>query len=320
MDLLRHIRSSLFLLLLAVPMVYAQGNKTIHIIVPWPPGGAADAIARTLVPKLEQGMGQPVVVENKAGAGGQLGTKLVKAARPDGLTVMFTSDPPVVTAPVLYDNVGYDPMMDFTALGQVARFKLGLSTATKDVSSLRELMELMRAHPGRANYGTPAVGGLPSMIAMALKKQSGVAMTEVAYKGSPPLLTDLIGGQIVSGITGLTEAIPMVQAGRIRMVAITGTKRSSALPDVPTFEELGVPGLSYDLWFAFFGPRGLPTDFATRFNRALNEALMDPNVKQKLAEFSVELAPTSLKEADDELKKSAQYWNRASKQPGFVRP
>lgn len=317
----QRIRLPLALLALAASAAFAQDGKTVRLVVPFPAGGATDAIARMIAPKLAQEFGQSVIVENRTGASGQIGTAYVKSAAPDGLTYLFTTDHTIATLPVLVDRAGYDPLKDFTAVGQVARFQLALSASIAGgAANLSGLKDVLRANPGRASFGVPVVGGYPSTVGVALQKHIGVPMTAVPYRGSGPVVNDVVGGQVTVGVTGLADVLPMVQGGRARILAVTGMKRSSMVPEVPTFEELGVHGLSSDSWYAFFAPAGLPAGSAERFNLALAKALADKGIKQRIAELSIELAPTSLKDADDVLKSTARYWLEASKQPDFVRP
>lgn len=302
-------------------LVFAQDTRTVRIVVPFPAGGATDAIARLIGQKMAQDSGQPVVVDNRTGASGQIGTAHVKAAKPDGLTYLFTPDHTIVTLPVLMDNPGFDPLKDFTAVGQVARFQLAVTTAApQGPATLAQFQGVARSTPALASVGVPVVGGYPSSVVVALQKSIGVPLTGVPYRGSGPVAADVAGGQVGAGVTGLADVMPMVKGGRLQVLAVTGKRRSSWLPATPTLEEIGVPGLTVDSWYAFFAPAGLPQATAQRFNQALNKALADPEVKRKIAELSIELAPTSLKEADEELRSAAQYWINASKQPDFVRP
>lgn len=321
MNLRQRIRLPLALLALVASAAFAQDAKTVRLVVPFPPGGATDAIARMVAPKLAQELGQTVIVDNRTGASGQIGTAYVKSAAPDGLTYLFTTDHTIVTLPVLVAGAGYDPLRDFTAVGQVARFQLALTTsATAQATNLAGFKDLVRASADRASFGVPVVGGFPSMVGVALQKSIGLPLTAVPYRGSGPVVTDVAGGQVTAGVTGLADAMPMAKGGRVRIFAVTGLKRSSVVPDVPTFEELGVSGLTIDSWYAFFAPAGLPAATAERFNQALAKVLADGEIKQKIADLSIELAPTTLKQADDVLKSAAGYWLNASKQPDFVRP
>ena len=315
------IRLALIPLAFAATMACAQDGKIIRVVVPFPAGGATDAIARMLAPKLEKELGQTMVVDNRTGASGQIGTAFVKGAPADGSTYLFTTDHTIVTLPVLVDNAGYDPLKDFVALGQVARYPLAMSVASAgSPANLAAFREMVRANPGKASFGVPVVGGFPSTVGVALQKSTGVPMTAVPYRGSGPVVVDVAGGQVSAGVTGLADVMPMAKGGRVRILAITGKKRSAIVPEVPTFDELGVPGLTIDSWYAFFAPAALPAANATRFNQALAKILSDPEIKQKIADLSIELAPSSLKEADEVLKSSARYWLDASRQPDFVRP
>lgn len=315
------IQMSLAALALTTAAAFAQDSKIVRVVVPFPPGGATDAIARMIAPKLAQELGQSVIVENKTGASGQIGTAFVKSAPPDGLTYLFTTDHTVVTLPVLVANAGFDPMKDFVALGQVARYPLAMTiSAASKASTQAEFKELVRAQADRASFGVPVVGGFPSTVGVALQKSIGLPLTAVPYRGSGPVVADVAGGQVTAGVTGLADAMPMAKGNRVRIFAVTGLKRSNVVPEVPTFEELGVTGLTIDSWYAFFGPAGLPSATAERFNLALAKALSDADIKQRIADLSIELAPTTLKQADDILKSAARYWLNASKQPDFVRP
>jgi tripartite-type tricarboxylate transporter receptor subunit TctC len=217
-------------------------------------------------------------------------------------------------------KAGYEPK-DFVAVGQIARFQWAMATSVASASkSLPEAVEYMRGAVTRSNYGVPLVGGMPAIIGTAVAKKAALNMTSVPYSGSAPMAADLAGGTLTSGIAGLQDLLPMHQGGRIRIVAVSGATRSTILRDVPTFEELGYPGLTVNNWYAIFAPKGLARPLALRFNQALNAALADPEVKQKIADLSAELAPTSLEQAEKELQTTVDFWANASKSPSFVRP
>jgi len=300
---------------------WGQDAKLARIVVPFPPGGGTDILARALAPKVGADLGQTLIVENKPGASGQIGTAAVKSAPPDGSTYLLTADHTIVVVPLLVPQAGYAALRDFIAVGQVARFRLAFSVSPRTgAKTLAEFAEVVRSNPSRANYGLPVVGGLPSMVGVAVAKRIGVPMTAVPYNGSGPVVTNVAADQVASGVTGLADAMSLYQAGRVRVVAVTGTERSSVIPGVPTFEELGYPGLAVNAWYAFFAPKGLPLAVAERFNKALNRALSEQDIKQRIAELSTELAPTSLEEADRELRTTAAFWAEAARSPDFVRP
>jgi tripartite-type tricarboxylate transporter receptor subunit TctC len=308
---------------LCATLAGGQDSKLLHIVVPFPAGGATDALARGLAPRLGAELGMNVVVENRAGASGQIGTGYVKSAPADGSVVLFTADHTIVTVPHLVANAGFDPLRDFVALGQVARFPLALSVSP--ASGAKSLPELLvyykdKADGTRRNYGIPVIGGFPSTVGVALTKASGTALVAVPFQGSGQVLLNVAGDQVTAGVTGLGDAVPMHTGGRVRIVAITGARRSPALPEVPTFEELGVRGLNQVSWYAFFAPKALPAATAERFNQALAKALEDPAVRRKITDLSVEFAPTNLGESAAEFKAAAEFWTEAAKSPDFVRP
>lgn len=292
----------------------------IRIVVPFPAGGGTDALARTIAPRLAADLGQNVIVENRPGAGGQIGTAAVKAAAADGSTYLFTPDHPIVTLPHVVDKAGYEAR-DFVAVGQVARFALALSAGpATGARTMAEFAAFAKANPDRASYGVPYVGGMASTAGVAISKKLGVKLVAIPYQGSGPVVLAVAADHVASGITGLAEALPLAQAGKLRVLAVSGQRRSPQLPDVPTFEELGYAGLTISSWYAFFAPKALPPATAQRFNLALQKALAAPEVKQKIADLAIEYAPTSLDEAGAELHKAAAFWNEAAKSPDFVRP
>ncbi len=308
---------------LASGAAYAQDGRLVRLVIPFPPGGGTDSLARAIAPKLARELGSNVVVENRVGASGQIALNHVKAAPTDGTTVLLTSDHSIVAVPVLNPNAGYDARTDFTALGQVSRFQLALAIApgTK-ARNMAEFASYIRANPTKANYGLPVVGGFPSTIGVTVAKKIGGTpmMTPVPFAGSAQLMQNILGDQVAGGITDMPTFIPMHRADKLRIVAVSGTRRAAALPDVPTFEELGYTGLSANSWYSFFGPKDMPRAVSERFNRALLAALADPEVKQRISDLGHEYAPLGLQESDAELKAAANFWVEAAKSPDFVRP
>ncbi len=308
---------------LASGAAYAQDGRLVRMVIPFPPGGGTDVLARAIAPKLAKELGSNVVVENRTGASGQIAVNHVKTSAPDGHTVLLTSDHAMVAVPVLNPTAGYDPRTDFTALGQVSRFQLALAVgpATK-AKNMAEFAAYVRANPSKANYGLPVVGGFPSTIGVTVAKKIGGTppMAAVPFAGSAQLLQNILGDQVAGGITDMPSFIPMHRADKLRIVAVSGTRRAVALPDVPTFEELGYTGLAANAWYSFFGPKDMPRAVAERFNRALIAALNDPEVKQRINDLGHEFAPLGLQESDVELKAAANFWVEAGKSPDFVRP
>lgn len=308
-------------LLLGTALAVAQEAKLLHVVVPFPAGGGTDALARSLAPGLGSELGMKVVVENRAGASGQIGTTYVRSAPTDGTVVLFTADHTIVTVPHLVASAGFDPLRDFVALGMVARFPLSVSVSpASGARSLSDLLAYYKTNAERRNYGVPVIGGFPSTVGVALAKAAGSSLVAVPFQGSNQVLLNVAGDQVPAGVTGLGDAVPLQAGGRVRIVAITGTRRSAAMPEVPTFEELGVRGLDQVSWYAFFAPKALPAAMAERFNQALRKTLEDPAVRRKIADMSIDVAPTTLAEAAMEFKSAADFWTEAAKSPDFVRP
>lgn len=304
-----------------LPLIAAAQDKVVKIIVPFPAGGGTDALARLIAPTLARELSANVVVMNRPGASGQIAASYVKSSPPDGTTILFSVDHSLVAVPHLNPKVDYDALRDFVALGQVSRYPIALALSTGPGSkTLAEFAAWVKSHVDRAAYGLPVIGGFPSTVGVAVSKKIGVPMTAVPFVGAAPLLQGLAGDQVPAGITGLPDLMPFHMSGKIRVVAVTGTRRAGVLPDVPTFEELGYRGLAANSWYAFFGPKGMAPSAVSDFNRALNVALSGQEVAQRIRELGHDLAPTTVEEAAAELRSTAAFWAEAARSPDFVRP
>jgi tripartite-type tricarboxylate transporter receptor subunit TctC len=299
--------------LLVSTVVIAQEFKSpIKIVVPFAAGGATDAAARLLAPGLSKQLGQPVLIENKPGASGQLGTAFVKNAPADGSTFLLALDHSVVVVPLMTSTANYDAIKDFVAVGQVARFQWTFAVpVTSPAKNLNEFVEHVRKDPNQGNYGVPLQGGVPDIIGISLSRKANIKMEAVAFGGSAALMPQLLGGHLASGVTGEPEGLQMLKGGKVRILAISGGKRSSFLPSVATFEEQGYPGVNVNSFNAFFAPKALPRPLAERFNAALRITLNDKEVQQKIQEMSLELTPADLEESAREVAKSYDFWRRA---------
>lgn len=293
----------------------AQDFKNpIRIVVPFAPGGATDALARLLGPRLSKELNQTVIVDNRPGASGLIGTAAVKAAPADGSTFLLALDHSVVVVPLITPTAGYDAVRDFVPVGQVARFQWTFAVPlTSPARTLPEFVELVRKDRQQGNYGVPLQGGVPDIIGAAITRKANVKMEAIAFGGSAQMMPQLIGGQLASGVTGEPEGVQMAQGGKVRILAISGGKRSSLLPDVPTFEELGFTGVNVNSFNAFFAPKGLSPALAQKFNAALRTVLKDAEVQARIKEMSLDLAPTDLPQSSAELAKSYAFWNDAAK-------
>ena len=277
------------LMLLAVALAYPLGgsaaetypDRPIRLIVGFPPGGAADTLGRIAAQRLGDALGQQVVVDNRGGAGGLIATEIAVKGAPDGYTLLFSSIPHVIN-PHLYRKVSYDAIKDFVPVIQFVSVPLMMASAPAlPVSSVKELIALAKSKPGEVNYAS-AGSGSSSHLAMELfKTMADVPMTHIPYKGTGPLITDLMAARVNVTIASAVPLAPQVKAGRLKGLAVTSPKRSAAFPELPAIAET-VPGYEVINWFGIFAPKGTPKRIVTRVNTALNEALQSPELAKLL--------------------------------------
>jgi tripartite-type tricarboxylate transporter receptor subunit TctC len=296
----------------------ADSPGVLRILVGFPPGGATDVVARVLADKLQVLLKQTVIVDNKAGAGGMIATQQLKAAAPDGNTVMLTIDHSHVIIPLTFKSPGYNPLTDFTPLAGVATYYNVMAlSSTIGVKSAPEFGAWLKAHPAQANYGIPAVGSVPQFAGILVGKALGTPMVAVAYKGGAPLVQDLVGGQVPAGFLSLTETIEYHRAGKMQILAVSGTTRAKAAPDVPTFQELGISGIDQNPWLAFFGPKGLKPEFTARFTAAVQTALSDPEVIEKLSKLGNVPTYAPPEQLQEWVLKATNHWGAVIKESGY---
>ncbi len=255
--------------------------KPIRLIVPWPAGGTVDGVARVIGPKLSEGLGRPVVVENKAGAGGSIGQAEAAKAPPDGHTVLLVFDTHAVNH-LLYKNLGYDPFKSFEHVSLLVTSPQVLVGATNFApGSVPELVAFAKANPGRVTYATVGAGSSNHLNALLLSNRTGIEMTHVPYKGGAPMMIDLAGGQVNVMFVSAPQAIPQVKAGRIKALAIGAARRIPQLPDVPTVAET-LPGFAAQSWVGMLVAAGTPREIVARLNAEATKALADTGVRGKL--------------------------------------
>jgi tripartite-type tricarboxylate transporter receptor subunit TctC len=286
----------------------------IRLIVPYGAGGSTDVMARAVAPTLSRELGQPVIVENKPGANGQIGTQYVKTAPGDGTVFLFTLDHSVVIVPLVTPNVPYS-VKDFLPVGKAGRFQWVFATPLSGpAGTLPEFIELARKDPAFRNFGVAVMGGPPQVMGDAISRKAGVEMTVLPFAGAAPLMPLVMGGQIAAGVVGVAEGISMQKGGRVRLLGISGSRRYASLPDVPTFAELDMPGVQLGTLYSVFAPLSLPLPMAQRFNRALRLAVEDPKLVERAHDMSIELeSSASLEDAAKELHDIAVFWEKAMK-------
>ena len=267
----------------------AQGwpAKPLRWIVPFPPGGSTDIAARAVGERVSQSIGQPVVVENRAGAGGNIGTELAAKSAPDGYTVLIAPDS-LTSNPHTYKNLGYQTLKDFIPVIQMARQPVVLAVHPSiGVSSVAELVALAKAKPGLA-FATSGAGSQQHMAGEWFAKLAGIQLTHVPYKGGGQAIADLVGGQVPIGSLGSSPLIPHYKAGKLKLLAQSTKARAPSLPDVPTYEEAGYKGLLLDQWLGVLVPAGTPGEIAARLNTEVGKALADPVVRERFALSALE--------------------------------
>jgi tripartite-type tricarboxylate transporter receptor subunit TctC len=271
----------LVVLLFASSAALGQAGKPVRVIVPWPAGGTVDGVARVLAPKLSEGLGRPLVIENKAGAGGSIGEADAAKGGGDGATLLFVFDTHAVNH-LLYKNLGYDPFRSFEHVSLLVTSPQALVAAKNFApSSVAELVAYAKANPGKVTYATVGAGASNHLNALLLSGRTGIEMTHVPYKGGAPMMIDLVGGQVNVMFVSAPQAIPQVKAGRIKALAIGSAGRIPQLPDTPTVAET-LPGFAAQSWVGMLVPAGAPKDLVARYNAEAKKALADPEVSGKL--------------------------------------
>jgi tripartite-type tricarboxylate transporter receptor subunit TctC len=260
--------------------------KPIRMIVPFPPGGPIDTMGRMVANDLSVRLGQQVIVDNRAGAGSTLGTKMAAAAEPDGYTLLFGSSGSLAVAPALYTTLDVDPLKVFAPVAKTALLPHVLVVANDlPVNSVKEFIAYAKQHPGKLNYGA-GLGTPPHLLSTLFKTKTDIDAVYVPYKGSAASITDLLGGRTQFTIDGLLGLYPLIRDGKVRALAIARGERWPALPDVPTLVESGFPDFTMDAWTGVAAPAGTPAEIVARLNAAINDGLKSPDSKATLAKFS----------------------------------
>jgi len=270
---------------LSVCSVLAQAypSKSIRLVVPFPPGGAVDFYARAVQPALAEALGQPVVIDNKAGASGMLGAGIVAQSAPDGYTLLLGNIASLAINVGIYDKMPYDPRKDFTHIVRTVDVNYVLVVhPSLPVKTVAELVQYAKANPGKLSYGSAGSGSLPHLGTELLKAQAGIDLVHVPYKGGGPMVTDALGGQIQVVLGDQANLMPHVQTGRLRALAVATTKRSATAPNIPTIAESGLPGYDATAWQGLVGPAGMNAEVVKKINEAFNKVMVTPALRDKL--------------------------------------
>jgi len=292
-------------------------SKAIKVIVPFPPGGGTDIIAREITQKVAANTGWSIVIDNKPGAGGNLGIDAVAKAAPDGYTIGLGQSSNLAVNPTLYSKLPYDPVKDLAPIGVVASAPLLLAVATNSpLTSFNELMAVSKAKPGEINFAYSGNGTVAHLTGVMLQNQANIKWTLVPYKGAAQAATDLIGGQVQLYISSVPTLIGHVRSGKMRALAITSIKRGDDLPDVPSVAESGVRGFEAVTWFGFVAPAGTPKDIVSRLNAEIAKALQAPDVRKKLGDQGADILGGSPEQFGNLIKTDIARWAPVVKQSG----
>jgi tripartite-type tricarboxylate transporter receptor subunit TctC len=264
-------------------------NQPIKLMVPWPAGGGVDTTARMISEPIAQKLGQPIVIDNRGGAGGNIGTELAARAKPDGYNLLMGSISPNAVNIHLYSKLGFDPIKDFAPIVYVSAVpNILVVPASSPFKTVKDVIDAAKANPGKLNYGSGGVGSSQHLAAVQFMSAAKIDIVHVPYKGTAPAEADLAAGHI-SLMLDTTTCLPFVASGRMRALAVASKKRNPALPDVPTFDEVGLPGVYASSWYGLMAPAGTPRPIVDKLNAQANEVLQSADLKRRMAEFGAEI-------------------------------
>ncbi|HET9578102.1 MAG TPA: tripartite tricarboxylate transporter substrate binding protein [Usitatibacter sp.] len=302
---------------IALPALAQQyPAKPIHVVVPFGPGGFTDVVARILQKELEPALGQPIIIENKPGAGSMIGTDTVAKSPPDGYNLVIVSTTHVIS-PHLYKSVPYDPIKDFAPV-----MKLGegpyvmVEHPSLPAKTVQEVIELAKKNPGQIDFASSGNGSSQHLVGALFMTMAGVKLTHVPYKGSNQAMQDLIGGQVKLSFVGMPNALPNVKSGKLRALAVTSRKRSPDLPDVPTMEEAGVKGYEATIWLALLAPKGTPPEVVHKLNTEITKVLSRPEARKLMNSAGVDVATSTPEELAALMQSELDRWGKVVKATG----
>jgi tripartite-type tricarboxylate transporter receptor subunit TctC len=296
----------------------AQTGKTVRILVGFPAGGGTDAIARALADKLKDELGHPVVVENRPGAGGQIAAHALKSAAPDGTTLFISHDHTISILPLVMKNPGFDPAKDFVPVAGFATFvnALAVSPGTP-AKNFNDYVAWVKSQGGKSAIGIPAPASVPEFLVKVIGERYKLDLVSVPYRGSAPMIGDMLGNQIPAGVGSVPDFIENHNAAKLRVVAVLGGTRQAALPDVPTFAELGLAGFEDIPYYAFFAPAGTPQVAIDQFSAALAKVIAQPDVREQLTRWGLTVQFMPQPQLASREKAYAQTWAQIIKKSGF---
>jgi len=313
----------LWLIAVALLVAFAQGavaqdypNRTITLVIPYPPGGGNDVMGRSVAEKMSKTLGQSIVVENRAGAGGSIATRQVARAAPDGYTLVLGGTGTLAVNPTLYDNVGYDPRKDFAPVGLIGTGQLILViNPNVPANNVAELIALAKKEPGKLSYASSGIGSGIHLGAVLFEQMGGIKLAHIPYKGTAQALTDLVGGHVQIFFSSLPPAVSLAKEGKVRALAVAGPNRSPIFPDLPTVAET-LPGYEAVLHYGIIAPAGTPDAIIRKLNAALREAVNSPDTKMRMAADGTEPLASTPEEYAADIDKEEKKWSAIVKRAG----
>jgi tripartite-type tricarboxylate transporter receptor subunit TctC len=326
-DVIRHFLDSARLLLGASAvalLVSATGagaqeypDRPVHVVVPFPPGGGADILARTIMPRVAQALGKPIIIDNKPGAGGNVGAEFVAHAAPDGYTLLYGTNGTHAINASLYRNLRFDPVRDFIPVSRMTTIAAMLIVNPQfPATTVEELIRHAKANPGKVNFASAGNGTTSHLAGELFKTMAGIDIVHVPYRGGALAVTDLISGQVQMMIDVMPNALPLARDGRARGIAVSTAARYPGAPEYPTIAESGLPGFEASAWDGIFVPAGTPAPIVARLNAAIREALEDPQIAEALRARGAQPSPTSPEAFARHIADSSEKWARAVRASG----
>ena len=301
-------------LTLTVHAQTAYPNRPIRVIVPFTAGGPTDVAARTVAPRLAEYLGQQIIIENRGGAGGATGTEFVAKSAPDGYTLLHGTIGGLAVSPSLNPKLGYNTLRDLAPVSQMVNVAYIVTLhPSVPATSIKELLTLARARPGKLNYGTGGAGTGPHLAGELINMMAGVSLVHVPYKGTGPALTALLSGEVDLTFDNLLIVLPQIKAGRVRPIAATGSQRSKLMPELPTIAESGLPGFSATGWYGVMAPVATPKDIVARLNAEITRTLRSPDVSERLNSMAAEPAPGTPEQFGAFIRSEIEKWAKVVK-------
>ena len=291
-------------------------NQPVRMVVPYPPGGPTDITARVVAAEMSKTIGQNIVIDNRPGASGMIGSEMVTKATPDGYTLLANASIHVIN-PSVYPDMRFDAIKDFTPITQLAQVPLVLVVpANSPIKSVKDLVEYAEANPGKVNFGSAGSASAQHLAGESFKIAAGIQMQHIPYKGSAPALTDLAGGQLQLMFDSMPSATPMINSGKLRAIAVTTTTRAKARPDLPTIAESGFPGFDISTWYAYWAPKGTPADVVEKLAASAAQALKNPEVIAKYEAMGAEPVGSTPAQFAAYVESEAKKWSEIVKKSG----